>query len=199
VLVQTRSNCSNSGSGATLAFSSNVTSGNEVLFSYKSESTGTDPSSITSSLGITYTLAVKLQLGPFNEIWLYTGKAGSTGAETITVNHAHSWDCMNINEFSGLAGTIGNVGSGGIGNGGSSPATWTMTVGAAPAIVYATCGSYSSSSTFTAGGSLVITSQANGADAIVGGWQTNSSTGSITLTYTLTGASDDPCASVAIQ
>ncbi len=195
--VQSNSFC-NTSTGNAVAFRGNVTSGDLLIYSYKSENTGSAPTTVTDTLGTSYTLRVNKQVGTSNAVWVYTGIAPSSGANTVTANGSTlNFPCSQVTE---IAGPVGSYTDNGGQTTSSGTMTWTQTVSTANSIVYAVCGGFSSADLFQMTGiGFSATSQANGGDAIGGSWARTVSTSSTTPIFTINSSGSNVCASIVIH
>lgn len=166
-LAQANGGCTGS-SPATLAMPASVTSGDTLVFGFKNEN-NVAPSSISDTLGTTYTLQVH-EVGSSNNLWIYTGPATSSGANTLTLSGASfSFVCVGWAEYRGLAGTTTNTAGQ---TTSAATMTWSQTVSNNNSIVFACVGAFHSGSTFSAfGGSgfSYVTSGGN-SDAMACTW-----------------------------
>lgn len=195
--VQSNSFC-NTSTGNAVAYRSNVTSGDLLIYAYKSENTASPPTTVTDTLSTPYTLRVNKAVGSSNAVWIYTGIAPSSGADTVTANGSSlNFPCSQVTEIAGPVGTFTDSGGQTTSSG---TMTWSQTVSTANSIVYAVCGGFSSSDTFQMTGvGFSATSQGNGGDGIGGSYARTVSTSAVTPIITISTSNSNVCASIVVH
>lgn len=184
---------SNSTAGHSVAFSSNVTSGNLLIVAFKTEGNIT-ACTVSDTLGTSYTLAEMIS-GQSNNMAVYYGTAPSSGANTVTIGSApNNFDQIAIMEANGASASVDASTSA---YNGSSPNTLSITTTQNDLIV-GVIGGFHNSNTFSFGGGFSFDSQSNGSDAIaIGNIYGASSTYTLSVTFTSGGADNSPIILVA--
>lgn len=134
-VYQARGSSFNSTTGS-VAYLYNVVSGDVLTVTVVSGNSTTP--SITDSLSTSFSLATSNTVGSLHT-YIFTGKATSSGADTVTQGTAISTDfCMTIGEIAGgLAGTVTNTGGP---TASASNMSWNQTVSNANSVVVASIG-----------------------------------------------------------
>jgi len=184
------------GGGFSLAFASGVTSGNLLLVAYKSEGTITSVT-ISDTVGTSYSLVAQIS-GEANNMNIYAGIAGGSGSNTVTIGGApNNFDRLGLMEVvnaTATADVTANTYSG------TSPTSLPITTTYATDFIFAANAGYHNVNVFSLGG-FILDAQSNGGDANAIGHLVTSSTGTYTLTVTVTtgGADNQPIILVAMK
>jgi hypothetical protein len=182
----------------TLAFNSNVTKGNILVVAFSSIS-ATAPTSITDTVGTVYTIASQSTGSSLNTIWIYTGTAAASGANTVTVNgYSGGTRSVSIAEFSNLSTTL--VGTAQVVASATAQSSISVSItSAAPAVLVYANSTTTATTTFTTIGG-VLASQANGAGAITLGYGVQVNAGALTVGATFNAAvANAPMVAIALR
>ena len=189
-VVQSKSNSTASGTSLALAMTSNVTAGNLIAIAVLSFGSGSPPapSSITDTLGNTYTNPIDETNGAFTrrcQIWYAKNIAG--GANTITLNMsgtgsvaAFAWEISGLNTTAPFDQLQLATGTGTAVSSGSTPTTTDANEILVGCMWNPSAETNTPDATFTNLTQIVV-----GSDRFVGGTKIVSSTGTYAYTGTL--------------
>ena len=174
------------GAGLSIAFGSNVTSGNLLVVTIQSEGSIASPA-LTDTRGTVWSL-VQADSSQSVHMAVYYGFATSTGANTVSGSWGSSYARIAVSEFSGVASA--SLDAHGIAGNTATPSVGLITTQATD-LLYCACGGYASSNTFTAGTGFTIPTngQSNGSDANAVEYQIAGAAGSYTCGITIVGSS----------
>jgi hypothetical protein len=199
-LVQANARCEGSGSPFTLAYNNNVVSGDILAFALNNVNASSTPTGISDTVGTTYTLQVHQATGTSNGMWIYTGVAAGSGANTLSVTGSFSFACLTVAEFSGLTGSGTATNTGGQTTS-SGTMTWSQTVSNNNSIVFAAVGGFHSSDTVLPllGVGYSYVNGSDGNDAIAASWSRVLSSGTSTPKFVMSTTDSNVGASIVIQ
>lgn len=183
----------------TLAYRDNVTNGDELIVGYSCFSGGncaTGPG-ISDTLTTSWTSRVTQSSTTCGNLWIWTGKATSGGADTVTITNGGSFKVLMLSEFSNVTDTldVATVATGWSGSGNkSSPSFTTTTNGALIYSAFHTC---------TSGyphliAPLLPLSNNSSPDSTEAGWEIAGAAGSYTTTFNGIGSSGN-IAAIALK
>jgi hypothetical protein len=179
---------SKTGAGYAITFANNVSQGNVIFVSYKSEGNIT-ASTISDTLGTAYTKVAAID-GQANNMHVYVGIAPSTGANTVTIGSpANNYDRMGVMEVTALATATVDVTATAFTT--SSPFSLAITPTNAPDFIFAAVAGYHNSDVFTFSAPFTLDSQSNLADANAIGHYAPTSAGTVTFGGTSSGGADN--------
>lgn len=186
------------GSGYSISFGSNVTSGNLLLVAYKSEGTITGVT-VSDTLGTSYSLIGQVS-GEANNMNVYAGVAPASGANRVTIGSpAANYDRMGIAEVAQAGATVDGSAVTSYENG--TPWSLDITTTNPVDFIFAAVGGYHNTMGWTFDSPFTLDSTSDGSDANAIGHLVTSSAGTYTLTANVLvgGADNQPVILVALE
>jgi large repetitive protein len=176
---------SNRNAAASLAFNNNVVSGHELFVAYECFSGGNCASgpSIADTLTTTWTSRVTQGSTTCGNLWIWTGQAGSSGADTVTITNGGSFQNIAIAEFANVSNTLDVA---------STATAWTLsgttittpsvTTNTNNALLFAAAHTCNSGQVAALSPTLPVTDNSS-ADSMGTGWRITGTNGANTATF----------------
>ena len=155
-----------------LAYGSNVTAGNLLVVAFQrytpGDAGGTTPTSITDSVGTTYSLMCNFNTGGTTTgVAVWAGIAGGSGANTVSVNGlpAGTYNVLIISEYNNAQAILDVAAVTTYGS--SSPVASSITTVQPGDVIYVSQVGSHNACTFSIAGSFTLDQQKNNADALM--------------------------------
>jgi hypothetical protein len=191
--VQGTAVCNVGQPGATLAFTSPVSSGNMLLFAIKISTGGATNPTVSDTLSNTWSLVGTIKTGNnTNQLWIYKAMASSSGSDTVSFTFTtYSNTCTSVGEYHNLTGTAGTLANSQEGPSSVNPLNASLVLSTVPSMVVACYGTLQPTITFTNPSGFTTQGMANNATSIICAYNYISSAATYTIGFTVSGANSN--------